>query len=337
MVGIVFEMSMPKSGFSGFSQSAAAGPDPVGSAPRAGVDEDAAGDSGPSFPSIASFAKTVRVPLEVATAWVTAIAGEIEPPLDDLANVEEADAKAAADSMGLEGPSALHRAQALKFWRACVAAFRDPPEAQPSSPVPPPAGKVKQPEPADKHKMSELFDQRDTKSFEDLDDAALKELRQRYRRITGGDSPAHMEPSATQLAALVARLANTRKSPYADFAVWGPFGDRVAGFRKFEDEVWVDGVLTKRLLKGPPSFTAWEASWEVFQVAMLSCHAASISSLRAYQAGIRQLDKLYPGKWSLILQADVIMRSEHWQRLRESYQERPEDAMGFYHQGLCVG
>jgi len=133
---------------------------------------------------------------------------------------------------------------------------------------------------------------------------------------TGCSPPEEHTPSSEQLAALRAVL-NSGRVPYVDFAVWGPYGARVARFRKTEAAVFVAGELVTKRVDGPSSFDAWLVSWELFAVAMVSLGAARVGTLARYRNGVQQLVKLFPKMWGILQTTDVIVRSERWGRLRE--------------------
>ena len=97
--------------------------------------------------------------------------------------------------------------------------------------------------------MSNFLDQGDTTSFPMLEFASILLARNEYISIAGGKPIDCVAPTPHQLSALAHRL-HQRGVPYADFGVFGPFGTREALLRKFEDEAFVDGVLTKRFVKG---------------------------------------------------------------------------------------
>ena len=86
--------------------------------------------------------------------------------------------------------------------------------------------------------------------------------------------------------------------------------------------MWVGGSLVTKSMEGPSSFEAWEESWGLYAVAMISLRAASPGNLNAYHAGIKALTRLLPNRWGLIATADVINRTERWSRLREDFERQ---------------
>merc|ERR1712194_754028 len=160
--------------------------------------------------------------------------------------------------------------------------------------------------------MSQGLDQSDASAFDRLDPAHRAQLRKNYFNTFGGPPVPDREPSPDQLAAMFARLGRG-ESPYADFAVFQPHGRRLARYRLFDAQVFVDGVLNTRQLKGPLNFQAWEACWDVLRATLISLGTIPPATLDAYERGISQLNDLYPQHWGVIYCADELLRSEVWQ------------------------
>merc|ERR1712194_162468 len=164
--------------------------------------------------------------------------------------------------------------------------------------------------------MAQVLDQSDASSFDRLDPAHRARLRKNYQDTCGGPPMPDREPSPDQLAAMLVRLGRG-ESPYADFAVFQPHGRRMAKFRLFEAQIFVDGALTTRQLKGPLDFQAWESCWEVLRNTLISLGAVSPATLDAYKRGISQLNDMYPQQWGIVYMADELLRSELWQSVSD--------------------
>ena len=147
--------------------------------------------------------------------------------------------------------------------------------------------------------MAWVLDQSDDGTFQplSLEDRAM--YRSNHRVITGGDPPEGREPSPDQLAALVTKLSRD-EAPYVDFAVFTPHGRRQYRLHKFNAEVFVDGQLVKRELKGPMDFRSWKACWSTFRAAMISIRAATPATLDAYERGMEELHHLAPNHWGIL-------------------------------------
>ena len=92
----------------------------------------------------------------------------------------------------------------------------------------------------------------------------------------------------------------------------------MAKVMKFNTQVFVDGALQSRMLRGPSDFASWECSWAVFRSAMVMLKAAAPQTLDNYHNGIRELSTLYgPAAWGIISLADEVNRSERWANLAD--------------------
>ena len=167
----------------------------------------------------------------------------------------------------------------------------------------------------------------DQGTFKMLPPAELQACLDHYEAVLGGTPPEAHIPSDEQLSALVARLQSGR-TPYADFSVWGPFDERTSYMRKFEDQVMIDGVWSRKPLRGPQNFNAWLQSWQVYKVAMCALDVTTPQAMDDYADGIRQLVTLfpasrYPSAWATILLADIEMRSKQWWRILAGLRRAP--------------
>ena len=167
----------------------------------------------------------------------------------------------------------------------------------------------------------------DQGTFKLLPPHELQACLDHYEAVLGGQPSEAQIPSDEQLSALVARLQSGR-TPYADFSVWGPFDERTAYMRKFDDQVMIDGVWSRKPLRGPQNFTAWMQSWQVYKVAMCSLDVVTPQAMDDYAEGIRQLVTLfpahrYPSAWATILLADIEMRSKQWWRILANLRKNP--------------
>ena len=90
------------------------------------------------------------------------------------------------------------------------------------------------------------------------------------------------------------------------------------------EDVWVEGVLTRRRIKMPPSFVEWRMCWRVFRSIMLILDACPPGPLDAYEKLICELNTTFPGRWGIIATADDAMRNEEWTNYREEIREQVE-------------
>ena len=106
---------------------------------------------------------------------------------------------------------------------------------------------------------------------------------------------------------------------YVDFALWTPNNKRFQEKQKYEGHKFdpVTATWSKTELPGPRTFDDWLECWKVFDVCMDMHDGADEAALIAYPERIRAFVKEYGQKcWFIIYQADVLMRSEHFERIR---------------------
>ena len=86
--------------------------------------------------------------------------------------------------------------------------------------------------------------------------------------------PPEERPTKEQLVATVTIL-KAGKHPAVDFAVFGPFGARLAQALKFEGPMWIGHEHHTRQLAGPRCYVNWELCWKIFENSMIMCGPAS--------------------------------------------------------------
>ena len=151
-----------------------------------------------------------------------------------------------------------------------------------------------------------------------------RKLFSEYKKRRGAEPVEDIEPTLEQTSAAAQVLA-ADKAPYVDCAVLGLYGRRLLQklmyvVRHFQ----LNGTWKRQELPGPPSFDYWWASYKVLRCIFLLLEVASPEMLDNYGELIRSFVSLYGEQaWFLIYQADVRMRSEHFERLRR-YAERSE-------------
>ena len=106
-------------------------------------------------------------------------------------------------------------------------------------------------------------------------------------------------------------------SPYADFAVFVPYGKKAVRANKYRTYLPMpDGGYMMKEVPGPGSFVQWQASYRVYRTTLLMLDVMTMATLVAYEAHIEKLTRLYPAAWHLVVAADDLARSEHLNRLR---------------------
>ena len=164
---------------------------------------------------------------------------------------------------------------------------------------------------------SKILDQGDDTEVKPLDAVELRRLTTEWiARENDGEEPVEEEEATgDQIAALDARMKNG-DAPFADFGIFRPYGARLGRAMKFVvHHVGVDGAVQSKEINGPGSFEEWSKCWAVFVFAMTLLQQATRTRLMRYHARIQKLVESYPGMWWVIGQADIVMRSEHLQRI----------------------
>ncbi|CAK0845264.1 unnamed protein product [Prorocentrum cordatum] len=172
-------------------------------------------------------------------------------------------------------------------------------------------------------KLSAVLDQGDDGEVRVADASTHAQWHANYQQQVLAAPAEDAEPSVEQLTALDHRVNGRGCSPYADFALWGPFARK--GVRAAKFRAWYptgDGTFTAKELPGPGNLQHWEAAWKVFATACIMLMAVARSALEHYAEKIRKLVHLWPECWHLIATADDQMRAEHMVRLKRRYEAK---------------
>ena len=166
-------------------------------------------------------------------------------------------------------------------------------------------------------KLSVIIDPTLDSELVRLPQSTIRQLFSEYTDARGAPPSEEVEPTVEQISA-VAQLVAADLVPYADFAILGPHGRRLLA--KLTYLAWSfhpDGTWTRRDLPGPPTFEHWWASYRVLRVIYLLLDVAPPEVLDNYGEMLRSFATTYGSQgWFLVYQADVRMRSEHFDRLR---------------------
>ena len=170
-----------------------------------------------------------------------------------------------------------------------------------------------------KLKMAAIVDQTLDAEVVPMSSADVRVLFAAYKAKRGDMPHADIEPTGDQVAA-VQQLLAADAPPYADFAVFGPHGRRLAAKLSFSAFTYTpDGSWQRRELPGPPGIEPWWLAWRVLKTALLLLDAADVEHLDNYGEYIRALHSRYGNTaWFIIYTADVRMRSEHFEHLRRN-------------------
>ena len=154
------------------------------------------------------------------------------------------------------------------------------------------AGSALPPNPLNRVKLSSVLDQVSDAEVQLLPADVIAEKRANYRAITGGDPLETCNFTDAQLSALSQKVSGGGV-PYADFAVWGPYGSRIEKRMKFRSSFLDVGGEWKTIeVPGPASFEVWEECWDVFQAAAIADGLASQATLAVYAAEFKSRVRL---------------------------------------------
>lgn len=185
------------------------------------------------------------------------------------------------------------------------------------TPAPMPAAPAATGTGAKKIKMATVINQTDDNEVEQLTPAVVSQAYQVYHQKTGGFPPDDEELSTEQLSSLHA-VFMSKRAPYTDMAVWGPFHHRIQKKMKMKGlRFSPTGEIVPVELYGPPDFEAWRECYMVFRTGAIMFEQISPARLDMYEKTIRSYAERYGRPcWPIIYQADVRARLEHVERLR---------------------
>jgi len=168
-----------------------------------------------------------------------------------------------------------------------------------------------------KFKLCQVTDQAMDVELVALDGAIIKAAYDRYRLVFGTMPPPNEELTNEQLTAVKA-LLDADRAPYVDFAVWGPFGCRLAKKLKLHGVSFSsDGTLVPIELAGPPGHDQWQKAYLCLRTALVSWNAVDLGRIDQYAAMVaRYCERYGAGCWLQVYQADVRCRGEHMERIR---------------------
>ena len=161
-----------------------------------------------------------------------------------------------------------------------------------------------------KVKLSQVIDQAKDTEVAALEEAKIAELRKVYATLFGDAPMETSEVTDNQIFALYYLVSNGLV-PYADFAVWGPYGTRFERKMRFTARL-IDSTGTWRTTEvpGPDCIESWRKCWRTFAVAAIMCGVATPATLTRYETRFEERCERYHKSWHLCVQADTRCRSE---------------------------
>ena len=141
----------------------------------------------------------------------------------------------------------------------------------------------------------------------------------RYETLNGKGErpPKDSEPTAEQVSSLL-HLINQGHPPYADFAIFGPYGHRLYKKIKLSGvTIGRDGTLKSVELHGPANIGLWLQSYQVLVNTLVMLDTVDLGTLLTYKEKIEKFHDRYGEKICAILyQADVRCRLELMERTK---------------------
>eukprot|EP00435_Cladocopium_sp_Y103_P048501 s1115_g14.t1 len=163
-----------------------------------------------------------------------------------------------------------------------------------------------------------------------LPEADIADRYERYKQKYGDFPTPDSDVSKDQLSAL-AQVIAAGAVPYADFSLFGPFGQRL--LRRQTHTAFqlnaATGEWSRKEQPGPADFHTWYRIWKCYRTALLLLEACEAERLDAYSEFIRsQVTQFGDDAWSFISQADSRLRSEHLDRLCRQLRPKANARLG---------
>ena len=171
-----------------------------------------------------------------------------------------------------------------------------------------------------KLKTANVLDQADDSEIPSIEPKRVRALLDGYKEDNDGEEAGEdEEPTGEQFAALDNKLTSD-VAPYADFAVFRPFGARLQRAVKFTIHVLnPNGTWSPKEIAGPANFQQWRASWRVYRVGMCALKAVSRARLDLYEERMRELHSRYGSEyWWGLAMAGIRLRRKQLERYRRT-------------------
>ena len=165
-------------------------------------------------------------------------------------------------------------------------------------------------------KMATVVDQAHGGETAPMSESDVADAYERYRLKQGDVPSAEEDVTREQLTGLKTLFADGAP-PYADFAIFGPFGRRIQKRLKTSGLViGASGALQMQAILGPPTIDDWKASWIVFRTGSIMLDQITPATCDYYMKHIAEYAARYgPEVWPLVYQSDVRARLEHLARI----------------------
>ncbi len=159
-------------------------------------------------------------------------------------------------------------------------------------------------------KISQVLNQASDQEVPLLPEAELATLRKNYVMLNGDAPLEGSEVTDAQLTAL-RYMQQMGLSMYADFGVFGPYGNRQARKMRFMNHFMDAGGNWHTVEQpGPNCLEAWRSCWSVYSTAAIMLQMATPATLERYGKRFEERCNRYPRSWHICVIADDRCRSE---------------------------
>ena len=180
-----------------------------------------------------------------------------------------------------------------------------------------------------KVKLNAVTSQVDDTEINLLTETDLVNMYLEYEKVYGKGErpPKDAEPTGEQLAAIV-HLLKVGMPPYADFAIFGPYGRRIERKVKLSGmTLGRDGVIRQIEMQGPPNIASWILSYNVLMTILVMAKAVDLGILMKYRSHIERLHDRYSHRiWAILYQAESRCRLEFMDRVKRELAAEHEEA-----------
>ena len=167
--------------------------------------------------------------------------------------------------------------------------------------------------------VAHVLDQTSSEQLTPLPSDEIDKLRDVLHTKLDGE-PLEAETFTDEQITVFKKRVDSGGSPACDYAVLGPYGNRMERKMKFTAKI-IDSTGQERTVEiaGPDSLDTWECCHQVFRNLCLACSVARSSTLDNYKARFKERCSEFSGQWGLAMAAEFTCRNELWPRLRSQH------------------
>ena len=159
--------------------------------------------------------------------------------------------------------------------------------------------------------MDQVLDQKLSEEVTYLPLDEVVKYQHNYVVVMETEPTPDVKPTIEQLTALH-YVMKMKRAPYAEFAVFGPFGTRTLRRIKMSNVIMMPGGEFQTIeIHGPGDLACWMKSYDVLASSLIMLDAVRRPRLAKYRAKIEYLHEQFgPATWGVLYQADVRCRGE---------------------------